>query len=462
MIFAQASRLKTHLPTTTFPAVVSNYPATILAPLYQLEQSQWWSPQQILEKQFQQLGNVLSHAYNTIPFYKTRLENARIDPRQGITSEQWRKIPILVRRDFQGKEQQFLTSALPKGHGRVGEITTSGSTAEPIKIYTTELTQLFWNVFTLRDHYWHKRDFRKKLVSIRFFKGDQAQYPDGANMATWGNPVQLLHHTGPSCALDIKKTDVSDQLAWLSRQEPGYLLTYPSNALELAKLTLDRGLKFPSLQELRLIGEVVDQEVLDICAQAWNVPIVDVYSANEVGYIALQCPEHRNYHIQSENLYVEILHENGTPCAPGEVGKVVVSTLHNFAMPLIRYAIGDYAEVGEPCSCGRGLPVLDRILGRTRNMLVLPTGEKYWPILGLEELTKIAPIRQRQVVQRMLHDIEVRLTTERPLTRAEEDKLREMILSKLGYRFNLSFVYLDRIERSAGGKFEEFISKVTL
>ena len=78
-----------------------------------------------------------------------------------------------------------------------------------------------------------------------------------------------------------------------------------------------------------------------------------MYSSQEVGYIALQCPENESYHIQAENVLVEILDDDGLPCEPGEVGRVVVTALHNLATPLLRYDIGDYAEVGSPCSCGR-------------------------------------------------------------------------------------------------------------
>ena len=82
-----------------------------------------------------------------------------------------------------------------------------------------------------------------------------------------------------------------------------------------------------------------------------------MYSCEEAGYIALQCPQAEHYHCQSESVLVEVLDDEGRPCTPGQVGKVVLTALHNFAMPLIRYENQDYAEVGPPCACGRGLPV---------------------------------------------------------------------------------------------------------
>src|SRR6185295_14515719 len=99
----------------------------------------------------------------------------------------------------------------------------------------------------------------------------------------------------------------------------------------------------------------------------WGVGVVDVYSSEECGQIALQCPEHEQYHVQSESVLVEVLDDEGRPCAPGTIGRVVLTTLQNFAMPLIRYDIGDFAEPGPACPCGRALPVLTRIVGRVRN-----------------------------------------------------------------------------------------------
>ena len=106
-------------------------------------------------------------------------------------------------------------------------------------------------------------------------------------------------------------------------------------------------------------------------------------------------------------------------------------------MPLIRYDVGDYAEVGEPCPCGRGLPVLRRILGRRRNMLVMPSGEQRWPFLTSSEnirtLVATAPIRQYQFVQKSAELIELRLAVERDLTPAEENGLRRWVREKFGH-----------------------------
>jgi phenylacetate-CoA ligase len=185
-----------------------------------------------------------------------------------------------------------------------------------------------------------------------------------------------------------------------------------------------------------------------------------MYSVQETGYLALQCPEHAHYHVQGEGVLLEVLDAAGRTCAPGEVGRVVVTPLHNFAMPLIRYDIGDYAEVGERCACGRGLPVLNRILGRVRNMVTLPSGERYWPPVYGERYREVAPIRQFQIVQKSLERLEVKLVADRELTAAEQGKLRDLIHQRIRYPFELTFTYHDEIPRGPGGKYEDFKSEL--
>jgi phenylacetate-CoA ligase len=155
---------------------------------------------------------------------------------------------------------------------------------------------------------------------------------------------------------------------------------------------------------------------------------------------------------------VEILDDADRPTGPGEIGRVVISTLHNFATPLLRYAIGDYAEVGTPCPCGRGLPTLHRIVGRQRNMLTLPNGEKRWPRCGYDQFMDIVPVRQLRLIQRSLQTIDAELVIERLLSETECETLVGVIRQALGHPFEIRLNYVSEIPRGPGGKFEEFLA----
>jgi phenylacetate-CoA ligase len=440
------------LSSVAWPAMPSPTGAAMLALQYQLNQTQWLSPEALQAQQFRQLQSLLTHAYETIPFYRDRLDTVGFKPHHQITPEQFLSLALLRRSEIQSAGESLLSQRPPKDHGRILAHQTSGSTGRPIKAFGTDITQFFWNALTLRDHLWHKRDFSGKLASIR------TTVEDGVAQG-WGPATDAAFKTGQIAMLNIR-ADIDRQLQWLQTQNPDYLLSHPSNILALANGCIQKRIPLTKLREVRAFGETVTPELRAACREAWGVPVKDAYSAQEVGYIALQCPEHEHYHIQSENLLVEILNDENQACEPGEIGRVVITTLHNFAMPLIRYEILDYAEVGEPCPCGRGLPVIKRIMGRQRNLVTLPNGTRHWPSFPAESWAFIAPIRQIQLVQRELDSIEARLVTDRPLTTEEARALVAVLQEHLGYPFQITFQYKQKIERKANFKYEDFISEI--
>jgi len=167
-------------------------------------------------------------------------------------------------------------------------------------------------------------------------------------------------------------------------------------------------------------------------------------------------------HVMSESVVLEVVREDGTPCAPGEIGRVLVTDLHNFATPLIRYEIRDFAEISATqCRCGRHLPLLKRIQGRYRNMLSLPDGRRYWSMLGLRRFGEVAPIKQFQIIQRNLQELDVRVATLRPLTQTEQAAVINAVQQAVGHPFIMSLEVFDgALPAPASGKFEEFISLV--
>jgi phenylacetate-CoA ligase len=217
--------------------------------------------------------------------------------------------------------------------------------------------------------------------------------------------------------------------------------------------------RLPDLRAVLTYGELIPEDVRAACRETWGVPVQDIYCCEELGYIASQCPLHEHYHVPSETVLVEILDEQGRPCAPGQVGSVVLTPLHSFAMPLIRYAIGDYAEVGGPCPCGRGLPVLRRIPGRQRNRVVLPDGRHTWPDISAL-WAAILDVEQIQLIQRSPDHVEVRYVREQPLSPAKEQSRGERIHQALGFPFRLTFAREGTIARQPNGKYETFFADI--
>ena len=315
------------------------------------------------------------------------------------------------------------------------------------------MVSVFWRALAVRDHLWQKRDFHGSYAVIRALVLNDRHYP------TWGRATAGLYETGPSYSLEIRN-DIDTQLHWLMERKPTYLLTYPTNLRGLLDRCRARGLRFPELKQISTISETLDPDIPGLCRDVLGIPMSDCYGAEEAGHIALQCPDSGLYHIQSEHLLVEILNDKDEQCAPGEMGRVVITTLTNFAMPLIRYEIMDYAIAGPPCPCGRGLATLTRILGRQRNLVTLPDGRRYWPLFGFHQWMDALPIEQMQVIQKSLTQVEVRYVSSRPLAGNELQTLEQTIQRALRYPFSLRFVAVRDIARRANGKFEDFISEI--
>lgn len=440
-----------------WPALPPLSAARKLAIQFQLNQSQWWNSDELFEHQLDQLAKVLYHAYNTVPFYREFYQSQRYRPKQLLTDKLFSNIPILTRAHVQAAADKFISNKIPPHHGKVLDVSTSGSTGKTIKIKSTELSQFFWNAFTFRDHLWHKRDVSKKLAIIRITSGKHALPPNGITMNSWGDSTHEIKKPGKAVLLSVKST-IDEQWEWLKRQDPDSLLTYPSTLNELVKRSLKDAFRFSGLCSISTLGEIITDDIRKNVMDAWGLPVKDIYSCQEAGYLALQCPQTDNYHVQSENIILEVLNERNQPCAAGETGRVVITTLNNFASPLIRYDIGDYAEVSEPCRCGRGLPTLKRIVGRVRNLITYPDGSKAWPVVGSDRYNEICNIKQFQFIQKTVSDIELKLVIDERLTTEQEEQLKSIIHESLRYPFNIEFTYHDNIPRSKGGKFEDFMS----
>ncbi len=420
----------------------------MLAMQWQLEQSQWWPAQALLERQFTQLAELLEHALARVPAYRSM---PRIDLGK-LTTESFRRWPILRKPDVAGREAHFFADATPAEHGRVLAGATSGSSGVPLRLACTDVAQFQFHALVVRNHLWHRLDLSAKLCAINSLLQDGTQ-------ASWSPVTAAAFRTGPAAMLS-SSNDTDVLLDWLIDERPGYLQTRPSTLQSLLLRSRETGKAPPGLRAAILMGESVPAGLRELAREHWHLPLIDVYSCGEFGTLALQCPDHEHYHVQAESAYVEILREDGTPCAVGETGRVVVSTLHNFAMPLIRYELGDFAEVGPPCPCGRGLPVLARIAGRVRNMAVDPDGRRFWPSFPAYAFLDVAALRGVQLVQHSASRIEVRYLLDRALEQDEEEALRRNLHAYLRYPFQLSFTRIDALERMPGGKFADFLSRI--
>ena len=426
-----------------------------------LSELEWQSPAALREGQFRQLDSLLRHAARHSPYYARQLAQCGWTESAEIGAFPLERLPLLTRAALQERGPDLLCGWVPPEHGHHYEASSSGSTGRKVTVTKTALVSHLFNVLTLRNAQWQRRDVRGRMAVIRYLHDpDIAGDPRGAVADNWGSPFAEHFRTGGVAMLDIRH-DVRLQAEWLRRQNPDYLMTFPSNLRALAELFLEQGWSLPRLKEIQTLSEVMSPAIRALADQAWGARVTDIYSAQEVGYIALQAPDAPHYFTQAETVIVEVLDDQGRACGPGETGRIVITQLHNFATPIIRYDIGDLGEVGPACPAGRGLPVITAIGGRVRNLVCTPDGRKYWPAVPLDVFKDVAPVRQFQLIQKSLTLIEARMAVARPLSAAEEAQVLRLVQEGLGYPFEVSFTYLDELRRNpANGKFEDFRSEL--
>jgi phenylacetate-CoA ligase len=427
--------------------------AHLAALVMTLQQTQWLAAGAIAERQGAQLEALITHHKAASPPFNARLEGAGLADASFNHPDLLRSLPPLLRGEAQAQGEAE-PARVPSTHLPLFEVQSSGSSGIPVKLKKTQLNQLMWMALTLRYHDWAEAGDYGRLLTIRPNIGIHP-YSDN-----WGAPLALFYETGPVRRLSTDQP-LEEQLKEMAVFRPDALIAYPSNLAALLQMGQRARDAFRTVSNIRTMGETLSSDVRDFIASETGARVFDCYSAEEIGYIAMQCPDTLLYHVMSESLIVEILDEDGKPCRKGQVGRVVATDLLNLATPMIRYDTGDYAVLGSPCSCGRGLPTLQRIMGRWRGMIVKPDGSRHWPRTGFHSYRKIAPIRQYQMIQHAVDRIELRLAIVEPLTETQRAAFTQHLLKTLGdgIAFEISS-FVDRLPPGPNGKADEFISLV--
>lgn len=442
-----------------WPALVSAGRANSLAVLAQLLQTQWWTAEELRRWQLRQAHELIRFA-QALPHIKAAAKAAGWNAERPLDDEVWRRWPVLTRAATREMGEAIFPNQTPPLHGGIDHDATSGSTGLALKVRRTELFHFMYQAIGLRESLWHDRDVKQKYALIKHVPGMDAKYPSGKILPDWGGATANVYVTGPAAVLDIR-TPVPLMALWLRQVDPGYLNTFASVVDALVDEFARQGWPAPRLKAIRTQGEVVTPALRRKVRAAWGVGIVDCYSAEEVGYIAHQAPwDETQFLAAAETTIVEVLDEQGRDCRPGEIGRVVVTPLHNFAMPLVRYELGDYAEVGESSPCGRGLLVLKRILGRARGRIRLPDGTLRFAYNPSEVFAGLAAVRQYQIVQSKPDRLTVRLVADRRLENSEARLIETGLAESFGFAFPIDWEYVTSIDRTASGKFEDIRSEL--
>lgn len=426
------------------------YPVTLLRGervarhLRRYEAFQWKPTLDIEAHQTASLQRIASYAYENSALYRRRFDAAAVAPSDIRHVTDLARLPFLTKLDL---TEHFAELTTPRARF-ASRKTTGGSTGQAVTVLKNADALARERAATWRAYRWAG-------VGI----GDaQARF--------WGIPlraknrwiykaVDFVSNRRRLSAFDINEHELERHYRMLHRFRPTYLYGYVSIILEFAEFLHARGYSLPAtVRSIITTSEVLSPTIRQRIEQTCRVPIFNEYGCGEVGSIAHECEQHR-LHIMADNLIVEIVDAQGRATREGEI---VVTDLFNYAMPLIRYRLGDYATMSDRvCSCGRLLPVIENVHGRAYDMVVDADGNRHHPEILLYIFEDIKDrrggIKQFQVVQKTPSELEIAIVRAGDYAReAIEAEISTLVRAKVHPAFQLRFIYPDAILRERSGK----------
>lgn len=411
----------------------------------EFEQSQFLSREAIQSLQQERLQRLIRHAAERCPFYRERFAAVGIDPHGAWNSEAWHRLPLLTKRDIQDHGEAMQAREFPE-NARVRN-QTGGSTGSPLQFYVDRRRLASRMASTHRHNAWaglQPGDWLAQLWGARL-----DQLPSGGAW-NWMRR-HLLYRTLDLNTSSIGEADWESYLALLRRHRPRFLVSYARSAVELAEYLQERKITDIRFQSIITTAEVLMPAQRALIEQVLGGRVFNRYGCREVSVIASECSEHSGMHVNAEALLVEIVPASGLP-APW--GKVVVTDLLNDSMPLIRYEIGDVARWAESvCACGRGLPMLAEVEGRTTDFLHLPDGRAVsGPALTLV-IADLSNVRQVQFVQRQREEVILRVVPGRGYDAEARQELQRRLDLYLKGAARLTIEEVDAIPTEVSGKY---------
>ncbi|OGQ94538.1 MAG: hypothetical protein A2521_05040, partial [Deltaproteobacteria bacterium RIFOXYD12_FULL_57_12] len=332
-------------------------------------------------------------------------------------------LPHLTKTAFKEYRAELRARTLPPGHIHRGKTITSGSTGKPAHV---EQTHLYWRMFAWlkqREFRWFRFDPNGRLAIIRYLGTPKRADTDPTTdtgmrcIDAWPS-VGSCFATGPAFLHNVA-SPVEQQIEWLAGLDPDYLMTESGNLENLA-LGYQHCRPPGRLKGIEAIANLLTPVMRRRAEKTFGLPIHQNYGLNEIGIVACRCPEGGRYHVNSELCVTEVVDQEGRPAAPGQTGRLLVTGLTNYAMPLVRYDTDDLVEVvAGPCPCGRTLPSFGAITGRYRRIAQLPPGTYAYYLALVSALDHMPAALMRHLRQYQLHQyrdgrFELRLVTADP------------------------------------------------
>jgi phenylacetate-CoA ligase len=396
---------------------------------------------------------LLRHAKKNVPFYEHRLD-AVVKPNGDIDWDRWGEIPIVRRQDIAVHGEEMISRELIGGHASTTTATTSGTTGAPVTVVSTQVAHIALHANRFRSYRWHGIDWRGVCVSVL---GEEPEYdwPHGKALGTWGPSWDPDSVDGELIRIG-RRSSVPQLLEFFRRKHAAYLTTGPSTAFALAleMRALGEQWRFDAFLPH---GSSVESDARAVIHDVLGAKSVDLYSSKEAGHIAGACPNSDGLHVNAESVLVEIINDDGEPVTAGDPGRVIVTPFFNAAQPLIRYDQGDVATAMPICSCGRHLPRLERLIGRTVVLFFHPDGRIRTSFLGHHR--HLLGCEEWQIAQTGPTHFEVRYVPIDPAVPGDEQALLVRMRESYFEDIDVKFLRVDALSKGPGGKLVEYVNE---
>ncbi len=433
----------------------------VLHNVREMHAAEYLDPRDIEDLQRKKLEKLLAHAYNHSRYWNKVLGECGVVQDEKIRVEEIVNVTPLTKDVVREQRIDLISDDIEE---RSWFYNTSGGSTGELARFVQDKVYSDWRhaggiLFDLWTGYhvgqnkfllWgSERDID---AGSEMFKNRVGKWLRGE---TWGN------------ALKIDAARMQEFVHSINTVKPVQILAYPEVIYELAKFIKDQGMSIHHPKAIMTSGGMLFDYMREVIEEVFGAPVFNRYGSREVGGIACECEAHHGLHINPITNYVEILRDDGTPCHSGEIGEVVVTSLTNYAMPLIRYRIGDMAAFSdERCSCGRAWPMLSEVAGRVRDIFLTKDGAKIRAGYLTDFLYFRDWIKKFQFIQDDYDKVRLRVAPSVPLEEVYRiiDKETEEITSRvklvMGPSCDFEIELVDEISPSPSGKYRYTISRL--
>lgn len=417
-----------------------------------LEESQWWDSDRIERMRFKRLRELLTHAQENVPYYRALFAQLAFDVGSIQTTNDLARLPLLDKPRIRANVDALKAVRARK----LARFNTGGSSGEPLVF------------FIGAERISH--DVAAKWRATRWWGVDIGD----PEIVVWGSPIELgaqdhlrrwrdaLMRTELLPAFEMSEHKLDEFLARIRRRRPRMLFGYPSALSLIARHAAIRGLRMDDLgvRVAFCTSERLYDEQRETIARVFGCQVANGYGGRDAGFIAHECPS-GGMHLTAEDVIVEIVDRHGQPVPAGEVGEIVVTHLATRDFPFIRYRTGDIGALDDsPCVCGRGLPLLKDIQGRTTDFVVTRDGAVMHGLALIYILRDLPEVSAFRIVQESIDLTRVELIPGNGFGPAVERIIRDGITARLGRDVRVEIEVCAEICPERSGKFRYVQSRV--